>query len=156
MNYKLLYGFKPVSKYAHSHKKKGDEHIYIPPQISIVDWLSVRYMDIPRFFRMLIGSEITYRDALSILYEVHVKGNHADRDKVLLKKSCHEITLPVEKARFAQALRNSPLAMPLSGHCPKGATRHHQTTGRVRVFATANTWRTQRPRGASGFGTESQ
>ena len=27
---------------------------------------------------------------------------------------------------------------------------------RVRVFATANTWRTQRLRGASGFGTESQ
>ena len=35
-------------------------------------------------------------------------------------------------------------------------TSRHQTTGRVRVFATANTWRTQRPRGASGFGTESQ
>ena len=37
-----------------------------------------------------------------------------------------------------------------------GLTSRHQTTGRVRVFATANTWRTQRPRGASGFGTESQ
>ena len=37
-----------------------------------------------RFVWMLIGSEITYRDALSILYGVHVKGNHADRDKVLL------------------------------------------------------------------------
>ena len=83
-------------------------------------------MDILRFVWMLIGSEITYRDALSILYVVHVKGNHADRDKVLLKKSCHEITLQVEKARFAQALRNSPQAIPLSGHCPKGATRHHQ------------------------------
>ena len=35
-------------------------------------------------------------------------------------------------------------------------TSRHQTTGRVRVFARANTWRTQRPRGASGFGTESQ
>ena len=35
-------------------------------------------------------------------------------------------------------------------------TSRHQTTGRVRVFAAANTWRTQRPRGASGFGTESQ
>ncbi len=33
-------------------------------------------------------------------------------------------------------------------------TSRHQTTGRV--FAGANTWRTQRPRGASGFGTESQ
>ena len=105
---------------------------------------------------MLIGSEITYRDALSILYVVHVKGNHADRDKVLLKKSCHGITLTVEKARFAQALRNSTRAMSLTGHCPKGATRHHQMTGRVRVFATANTWRTQRPHGVSGFGTESQ
>ena len=37
-----------------------------------------------------------------------------------------------------------------------GLTSRHQTTGRVRVFATANTWRTQRPRGASGVGTESQ
>ena len=62
---------------------------------------------------MLTGSEITYGDALSILYEVHVKGNHADRDKVLLKKLCHEITLPAAKARFAQVLRNSPRAMPL-------------------------------------------
>ena len=40
-----------------------------------------------RFVWMLIGSEITYGDALSILYEVHVKGNHADGDKVLQKKS---------------------------------------------------------------------
>ena len=62
---------------------------------------------------MLIGSEITYGDALSILYEVRVIVNHADRDKVLLKKSCHEITLPAAKARFAQVLRNSPRAMPL-------------------------------------------
>ena len=65
-------------------KKQGDEHIYIPLQIRIIDWVSVRYVDILRFVRMLIGSEITYRDALSILYGVHVKGNHADRDKVLL------------------------------------------------------------------------
>ena len=50
-------------------------------------------MDILRFVWMLIGSEITYGDALSILYEVHVIGNHADGDKDLLKKSCHEITL---------------------------------------------------------------
>ena len=107
-------------------KKQGDEHIYILLQISIIDWISVRYVDILRFVRMLIGSEITYRDALSILYEVHVIGNHADRDKVLLKKSCHGITPAVAKARSAQVLRNSLLAMPLSGHCPKGATRHHQ------------------------------
>ena len=66
-----------------------------------------------RFVWMLIGSEITYGDALSILYEVHVIGNHADGDKDLLKKSCHEITLPAAKARFAQVLRNSPRAMPL-------------------------------------------
>ena len=139
-------------------KKQGDEHIYILLQISIIDCVSVRYVNILRFVRMLIGSEITYRDALSILYEyeVHVIGNHADRDKVLLKKSCHEITLPVEKARSAQVLRNSPRVMRLSSHCPKGATSRHQTTGRVRVFATANTWRTQRPHGVSGFGTESQ
>ena len=34
----------------------------------------------------------------------------------------------------------------------RGIEIGHQTTGRVRVFAAANTWRTQRPRGASGFG----
>ena len=94
-------------------KKQGDEHIYILLQIGIIDWVSVRYVDILRFFRMLIGSEITYRDALSILYEVHVKGNHADGDKVLLKESYHEIALPAAKARFAQVLRNSPRAMQL-------------------------------------------
>ena len=100
-------------------KKQGDEHVYILLQISIIDWISVRYVDILRFVRMLIGSEITYRDALSILYEVHVKGNHADGDKVLLKKSCHVITPAVAKASFAQALRNSLRAIPLSGHCQK-------------------------------------
>lgn len=68
-----------------------------------------------RFVWMLIGSEITYGDALSILYEVRVIVNHTDRDKVLLKKSYHEITLPAAKARFAQVLRNSPQAMPLFG-----------------------------------------
>ena len=73
----------------------------------------MRYVDILRSVWMLIGSEITYGDALSILYEVHVKGNHADGDKVLLKKSYHEIALPAAKARFAQVLRNSPRAMPL-------------------------------------------
>ena len=31
----------------------------------------------------------------------------------LVQKSCHEITLPAAKARFAQVLRNSPRAMPL-------------------------------------------
>jgi|GEM_PF-1583614 len=120
-------------------KKQGDEHIYILLQIGIIDWVSVRYVDILRFFRMLIGSEITYRDALSILYEVRVIGNHADRDKILLKKSCHVITPAVAKARSAQVLRNSPLAIPLSGHCPKGATRHHQMPGR--------SWRAGKPCG---------
>ena len=67
-------------------------------------------MDTLRFVWMLIGSEITYGDALSILYEVHVKGNHADGDKVLQKKSCHEITPAAAKARSAQVLRNSPRA----------------------------------------------
>ena len=94
-------------------KKQGDEHIYILLQIGIIDWMSVCYADILRLVWMLIGSEITYGDALPILYEVHVKGNHANRDKVLLKKSCHGITLPAAKARFAQVLRNSPQAMPL-------------------------------------------
>ena len=69
-----------------------------------------------RFVWMLIGSEITYGDALSILYEVHVKGNHADGDKVLQKKSCHEITPAAAKARSAQVLRNSPRAMSLTGY----------------------------------------
>ena len=96
-------------------KKQGDEHIYILLQISIINWISVRYVDILRFVWMLIGSEITYGDALSILYEVHVKGNHADGDKVLLKKSCHVITPAAAKARSAQVLRNSPRAMPLLG-----------------------------------------
>ena len=94
-------------------KKQGDEHIYILLKIGIIDWMSGCYIGVYRFVRMLIGSEITYGDALSILYEVRDKGNHADRDKVLLKKSCHEITLPAAKARFAQVLRNSPRAMPL-------------------------------------------
>ena len=74
------------------------------------------YMGIYRFVWMLIGSEITYDDALFILYEVRVIGNFADGDKVLLKKSCHEITLPAAKARFAQVLRNSPRAMSLTGY----------------------------------------
>ena len=102
-------------------------------------------------------------------------------------------TWTLRKSDYPWEPRNSPRAIPLSGHCPKGATRHlqmpgrswwagkamrrwkarrswcaplkmglagltsrHQTTGRVRVFATANTWRTQRPHGVSGFGTESQ
>ena len=86
-------------------KKQGDEHIYIPLQIGIINWISVHYADIHRFVWMLIGSEITYGDALSILYEVHVKGNHADGDKVLQKKSCHEITPAAAKARSAQVLR---------------------------------------------------
>ncbi len=126
-------------------KKQGDEHIYIPLQIRIIDWVSVRYVDILRFVRMLIGSEITYRDALSILYEVHVKGNHADGDKVLLKKSYHEIALPVEKARSAQALRNSPRAIPLSGHCPKGATRHHQMPAEEQRSGGHALWCARRP-----------
>ena len=88
---------------------------------------------------MLIGSEITYGDALSIIYEVHVKDNHADRDKVLLKKSCHGITPAVAKARSAQVLRNSTRTMSLTGHCPKGATRHHEMPGR--------SWRAGKPCG---------
>ena len=62
---------------------------------------------------MLIGSENTCICVLVILYEVLIRGNHAGGGKVLLKKSCHEITLPAAKARFAQVLRNSPRAMPL-------------------------------------------
>ena len=72
-------------------KKQGDEHIYILFQIGIIDWVSVCYMCTYRFVWMLIGSESTYGDALSILNEVHVIGNLADGDKVLLKKSCQGI-----------------------------------------------------------------
>ena len=97
-------------------KKQGDEHIYILLKIGIIDWMSGCYMGVYRFVRMLIGSESTYADALYILYDVHVIVNHADGDKVLQKKSCHEITMPAEKARFAQVLRNSPRAMPLRSY----------------------------------------
>ena len=126
-------------------KKQGDEHIYILLQISIINWVSVCYIDTYRFVWMLIGSDITYRDALSILYEVHVKGNHADRDKVLLKKSCHGITPAVAKARTAQVLRNSPLAIPLSGHCPKGATRHHEMPAEEQRSGGHALWCARRP-----------
>ena len=40
-------------------KKQGDEHIYILLQFDIIDWMSVRYVRIHRFVRMLISSEIT-------------------------------------------------------------------------------------------------
>ena len=40
-------------------KKQGDEHIYILLQFDIIDWMSVRYVDIRRFVWMLISSEIT-------------------------------------------------------------------------------------------------
>ena len=43
-------------------KKQGDEHIYILLQISIIDWVSVCYVGILRFVRMLIGSEIVSRN----------------------------------------------------------------------------------------------
>ena len=82
----------------------------------VITCKSIHYTDTNDLISMLIGSEITYGDALSILYEVCVIVNHADRDKVLLKKSCHEITLPAAKARFAQVLRNSPRAMPLRSY----------------------------------------
>ena len=39
-------------------KKQGDEHIYILLQISVINWISVRYMDILRLVWMLIGSVI--------------------------------------------------------------------------------------------------
>ena len=68
-------------------KKHGDEHIYILLQISIIDWISVCYVDILRFVRMLIGSEIVSRNYA-------VSG----------------------KSPLAQVLRNSPRAMPLTGY----------------------------------------
>ena len=39
-------------------KKQGDEHIYILLQIGVINWISVRYVNILRFVWMLIGSEI--------------------------------------------------------------------------------------------------
>ncbi len=35
-------------------KKQGDEHIYILPQIAIINWISVRYVDILSLVWMLI------------------------------------------------------------------------------------------------------
>ena len=40
-------------------KKQGDEHICILLQFDIIDWMSVRYVNIHRFVWMLISSEIT-------------------------------------------------------------------------------------------------
>ena len=39
-------------------KKQGYEHIYILLEIGIINWISVRYVDILRLVWMLIGSEI--------------------------------------------------------------------------------------------------
>ena len=39
-------------------KKQGDEHIYILPQIGVINWISVRYVGVLRLVWMLIGSEI--------------------------------------------------------------------------------------------------
>ena len=52
---------------------------------------------------MLIGSENTCICVLVILYEVLIRGNHAGGGKVLLKKSCHEITPPQFAAGYAAA-----------------------------------------------------
>ena len=78
-----------------------------------------------------------------------------------------EVIMPSNKAssdagpELASRESHEAMESPEALMCPlkmglAGLTSRHQTTGRVRVFATANTWRTQRPRGASGFGTESQ
>ena len=75
---------------------------------------------------MLIGSENTCICVHVILYEVLIRGNHAGCGKVLLKKSCHEITPPAAKARFAQVLSNSPLAMPLLSYpATRGCPARH-------------------------------
>ena len=127
-------------------KKQGDEHIYILLQISIIDWVSVRYVDILRLVRMLIGSEITYRYALSILYGVHVKGNHADRDKVLLKKSCHVITPAVAKAPLcsgaSQFAAGNTAVRPLSKRSNKASSdAGPELAGREAV----RRWKARRP-----------
>ena len=60
-----------------------------------------------------------------------------------------------DKITFCETtiIRNSSLGQsPNEEQRLGGLTSRHQTTGQVRVFAAANTWRTQRPRGASGLG----
>ena len=95
--YRLLYGFNLFLNMLTPIIKQGDEHIYILLEIGIINWISVRYVDILRLVWMLIGSEI-------------VSLNYAASGK----------------ARFAQVLRNSPRAMQLLSYpstrgCP---TRH--------------------------------
>ena len=88
-------------------------------------------MDIYRFVRMLIGSGITYGDALPILYEVHVIDNHADRDKVLLKKSCQGII----RCRAGVGVQGSHEAMgsPQALMCPlEKGVRGIETSGLCR------------------------
>ena len=112
-------------------KKQGDEHIYILLKIGIIDWMSGCYMGVYRFVRMLIGSEITYGDALSILYEVHVIDNHADGDKDLLKKSCQGII----RCRAGVGVQGSHEAMesPQALMCPlEKGVRGIETSGLCR------------------------
>ena len=53
-------------------------------------------------FLGLSGCSLVQKSPIATLYyEVHVKGNHADGDKDLLKESCHEITPAAAKARSA-------------------------------------------------------
>ena len=66
------------------------------------------------------GCSLVQKSPMATLFlssmKYNVKGNHADGDKVLQKKSCHEITPAAAKARSAQVLRNSPRAMSLTGY----------------------------------------
>ena len=65
---------------------------------------------------MLIGSEITCVCFLDILHKVHIGGGESLRQRQFRLKFLRPETTPTSaKARSAQVLRNSPLAMPLAG-----------------------------------------
>ena len=66
LNCKLLYGFKPVYQYAHTHKKTGG-WAYLHFASIWYNRLDVSLLcGIHRFVRMLISSEFTCGEAISI------------------------------------------------------------------------------------------
>ena len=66
-------------------KKQGDEHIYIPLKIGIIDWMSGCYMGVYKFVRMLIGSEINRDFTLSPIFETVVS---CDNNKKTPRRMC--------------------------------------------------------------------
>jgi len=81
------------------------------------------------------------------------RSNHVRQQEAAVRTRHHQ--MPSRSRRTGQAQwrwkARRPWCAPLKSGLA-GLTSRHQTTGRVRVFATADTWRTQRPRGASGLG----